>query len=60
VNCVEVAELVYAGEDSKAPKRPMMEGSRWWSCGIALNKCVIRRAPERTPARAVSEDAMLH
>lgn len=43
----------------EAPRSPMMDGSRWCSCGIALKRCVMRRAPRWTAAVAMSVDAML-
>lgn len=43
----------------EAPRRPMIEGSRWWSCGIALKRCVMRRAPLTTAEVAMSVDAIL-
>ena len=41
-----------------APRRPMMPGSRWCNCGIALKRCVIKREPRRTARVATSEEAM--
>ena len=42
-----------------APSRPMIDGSRWWSWGMALKRCVIRLAPRRTASVATSVDAIL-
>jgi hypothetical protein len=42
-----------------APNNPMMEGSRWWSWGIALNKCVINLAPWAIAELATSVGALL-
>lgn len=42
-----------------APSRPMMHGSRWCSCGIALKRCVISRAPAAHAKEAVAVGAML-
>lgn len=41
------------------PSKPMIDGSRWCSCGIALNKWVISRAPRSTAAVAVGVGAIL-
>lgn len=43
----------------EAPNRPMIEGSRWCNWGMALNRCVIKRAPFLTASVAISEVATL-
>lgn len=37
----------------------MIDGSRWWSWGMALKRWVIRLAPRRTASVATSVDAIL-
>ena len=59
-----VPETGDVGEDEEercgdAPRRPIIDGSRWCSCGIALNKCVMSRAPLITAAVAMSVVAIL-
>ena len=55
----EAFESANTGAGGFAPSRPIMDGSRWWSWGIALNRCVISRAPRTTAATAMSLVATL-
>ena len=43
-----------------APRRPMMQGSRWCSCGMALKRWVMSRAPCWTAAVARPVEAILN
>ena len=56
----DVGELLGGERYGDAPRRPMIDGSRWWSCGIALNKWVMSRAPLRTALVAMSVVAILY